>query len=176
MRINLPIKNTEEIERIKDLYKKKNQISELLMFLLSINTGIDLAKLLNLKVKDVKKKHYLNIDRNKVAPLNQEILELIKQVTANRKDNEYLFLNSRGDRIHRYSVFLIFKDICAELGLDDKYSIISWRKTFAYHHYKKYNDLAYLMWLFNQTTVRVALKFIDIDEKMNLKYGEGVCL
>ena len=120
MRINLPIKNTEEIERIKDLYKKKNQISELLMFLLSINTGIDLAKLLNLKVKDVKKKHYLNIDRNKVAPLNQEILELIKQVTANRKDNEYLFLNSRGDRIHRYSVFLIFKDICAELGLDDK--------------------------------------------------------
>ncbi len=176
MRINLPIKNTEEIERIKDLYRKKNQINELLMFLLSINTGIDLVKLLNLKVEDVKNKHYISIDRNKVIPLNEDIMELIEEVAGDRKSGEYLFLNSRGAKIHRNTVFQMFKDICAELGLEDKYSIISWRKTFAYHHYIKYNDLAYLMWLFNQTTVSVALKFIDIDENMNLKYRKGVCL
>ena len=176
MRTNLPIKNIEEIVLIKDLFRKKNQISELLMFLLSINTGIGLVKLLNLKIEDVKKKHYISIDRNKIIPLNKDILELIEEVAGDRKSEEYLFLNSRGAKIHRNTVFQMFKDICTELGLENKYSIISWRKTFAYHHYKKYNDLAYLMWLFNQTTVKVALKFIDIDENMNLKYREGVCL
>ena len=175
MRTNLLIKNIEEIVLIKDLFRKKNQISEFLMFLLSINTGMDLVKLLNLKIKDVKRKHYINVDRNKVIPLNQEILDLIKEVVGNRRIDEYLFLNSRGSKIHRITIFNIFKDVCAELGLD-KYSIISWRKTFAYHHYKKYNDLAYLLWLFNQTSVKVALKFIDVNENMNLKYREGVCL
>lgn len=176
MRTNLPIKNIEEIELIKDLFRKKNQISELLMFLLSINTGIGLVKLLNLKVEDVKNKYYLSPNRGKVVPLNQEILDLIKQVIDKRNISEYLFLNSRGDKVSRNSVFYIFKEICTELGLSNQYSVISWRKTFAYHHYKQYKDLAYLMWLFNQTTVSVALKFIDVNENMNLKYREGVSL
>lgn len=175
MKINLPIKNIEEINRIKDLYRKKNQISELLMFLLSINTGIDLVKLLNLKIKDVKNKQYLTIDKNKVVPLNPEILDLIAQVINGRKSNEYLFLNARGDKIHRTSVFLSFKEICEELCLD-QYSIISWRKTFAYHYYQKYKDMSYLMWLFNQHSVSIAMKFIDVYENMNLRYQEGVCL
>ena len=63
MGMSLPIKNKAEINSIKNLYKKKNQTSELLMFMLAINTGIDLIGLLNLKVKDVKDKLYLNIKK-----------------------------------------------------------------------------------------------------------------
>lgn len=176
MGTSLPIKNKAEIDSIKDLYKKKHQISELLLFTLAVNTGMDLIDLLNLKVKDVKDKLYLSIGKNKTIPLNDETRALIKQRTNGHKLKEFLFSNSNGDKLHRTTVFYAFKNVCSELGLSDKYSIASWRKTFAYHHYKKYKDLAYLMWLFNQTTVKVALKFIDIDENMNLKYGEGVCL
>ena len=53
---SIPIKNIQEINCIKDLYRQKNQISELLMFTLAINTGIDLINLLNLRVKDIKNK------------------------------------------------------------------------------------------------------------------------
>lgn len=176
MGISLPIKNKAEIDSIKDLYRRKNQISELLMFTLAINTGIDLIDLLNLKVKDIKNKLYLSLDKNKTIPLNDEILELIKLVIAGRKSNEYLFSNTNGDKLHRASVFYSFKNICAELGLSDKYSAASWRKTFAYHYYMKYKDLSYLQWLFNQTNIKLALKFIDVDENMNLRYREGVCL
>lgn len=100
---SIPIKNIQEINCIKDLYRQKNQISELLMFTLAIN-------------------------------------------------------------------------IIAELGLRNKYSVASWRKTFAYHYYHKYKDLSYLQWLFNQTNINMALKFIDEDENMNLRYRDGISL
>ena len=173
--ISIPIKCTEEIKRIKDLYRKKKQIPQLLMFLLSINTGIDLVKLLNLKIRDVKNKQYIRIDANKVMPLNQEVLDLISQVTKGRESDDYLFLNAKGEKFHRASAFQSFREICEELCFNG-YSTISWRKTFAYHYYKKYKDLSYLMWLFNQHSASIALKFIDEEENMNLRYKEGVCL
>lgn len=43
-------------------------------------------------------------------------------------------------------------------------------------NYMKYKDLSYLQWLFNQTNIKFALKFIDVDENMNLRYREWGCL
>jgi len=146
------------------------------MFTLSINTGLGLIELLNLKVKDVKGKHYLSIGKQRSMPLNNEIMQLIEEFTENKKSSELLFQNSRGNKLGRTAVFYAFKDICTELGLSDKYSPLSWRKTFAYHYYQKYKDISYLMWLFNQHAVNIALKFIDVEENMNLRFREGVCL
>ena len=44
------------------------------------------------------------------------------------------------------------------------------------HYYHKYKDLSYLQWLFNQTNINMALKFIDEDENMNLRYRDGISL
>lgn len=146
------------------------------MFTLAINTGIDLISLLNLRVKDIKNKKYLCIEKNKSIPLNEEILKLIAEVIKDKKNNEYLFSNANGNKRHRTTVFYSFKNIIAELGLRNKYSVASWRKTFAYHYYHKYKDLSYLQWLFNQTNINMALKFIDEDENMNLRYRDGISL
>ena len=45
-----------------------------------------------------------------------------------------------------------------------------------YHYYKKYKDLSFLMWLFNQHSAEQALKFIGEAENMNLRFREGVGL
>ena len=172
----IPIKSVEEINLIKDLYRRKNRIRDLLMFLLAINTGLDLIELLNLKVKDVKDKMYLSNGKQKAVPLNAEILGLIKQVIDGKKVSDYLFDNSRGTQLDRTTVFYSFKNICEELGLSKKYSVASWRKTFAYHYYMKYKDLSYLQWIFNQGTVENALNFIGVEENMNLRFREGVAL
>ena len=173
---SLPIKNIEEINCIKNLYKKKNQISDLLMFTLAINTGLELKDLLNLKIKDVKNKQYLNFKKSKSIPLNSEVLELINLMIKGRNVNEYLFQNSNGNKLNRVTVFYAFKNICTELGFSGKYSVASWRKTFAFHYYHKYKDLSYLQWLFNQTSIKMALNFIGEEENMNLRFREGVCL
>ena len=43
-------------------------------------------------------------------------------------------------------------------------------------NYMKYKDLSYLQWLFNQSKVTETLKFINVNENMNLRYQEGVYL
>ena len=56
-----PIKDKQTIKQIKEIYIKKNKKRDLLLFLLAINTGLKLNDLLNLNVKDVKEKEYLEI-------------------------------------------------------------------------------------------------------------------
>lgn len=176
MVVSLPIKNLEEINMIKDLYKRKNQIRDLLMFTLAINTGLNLIDLLNLRVKDVKGKLYLPCGKRKFVPLNDDLRDLIVQATKGLKTKDFLFQNQWGKKIDRTGVFHCFKNACLELGLSDKYSVASWRKTFGYHYYKKYKDISYLMWMFNQHNVDIAFKFIGVEENMNLRYRQGVCL
>ncbi len=176
MNTSLPIKEIEVINRIKELYLKKGLIRDYLMFLLAINTGINIKTLLALKVQDVKNKYYLKIDQDKVLPLSNELVKIIEEFTQNRQPEEPLFCNRRGKPLDRVTVFYKFKEICTELGLGDKYSAASWRKTFGYHYYQKYKDLTYLQWLFNQATVSDALKFINVDENLNLRYRKGITL
>ena len=176
MKASLPIKDIEMIQKMKDLFLSKGEIRGYLLFVLSINTGIYLKDLLELKVRDVKNKQYLTVGKNKVVPLTDEIQEVIKKAINGCKLDAPLFQGKVGQRLDRTSAFYIFKTICVELGVDDKYSVLSWRKTFAYHYYQKYKDISYLMWLFNQRSTEQALNFIGVEENMNLRFREGVAL
>lgn len=173
---SLPIKEMDTVSKMKNLFLSKGQIRDYLLFILSINTGINLKDLLGLRVKDVKNKQYLKLGQNKSVPLNNEIRALIEKVVDGCKAEEPLFKGRFGRPLDRTSTFYIFKSICTELGVEDKYSVASWRKIFAYHYYQKYKDLSYLQWLFNQSTVEQTLKYIGIDENMNLRFRDGVCL
>lgn len=176
MATSLPIKDISEIKAIESLFKKKNQTTLLLMFVLSINTGIGLTELLNLKVKDVKNKSCLLLGKQKSIPLNDKIIKLINQEIKNKKSSDYLFKNSIGNKCGRGLVFYAFKDNCEELGLSENYSLASWRKTFAYHHYLKYKDLSYIGWLFNHSSINQTLAYIDVKENINLRYRKGIAL
>lgn len=176
MKASLPIKDKEIIHKMKDLFLSKGEIRGYLLFVLSINTGIYLKDLLKIRVRDVKNKQYLKIGVNKVVPLSDEIQEIIKKAIEGCKLDTPLFRGKVGQRLDRTSAFYIFKTICVELGVDDKYLVLSWRKTFAYHYYQKYKDISYLMWLFNQHSTEQALNFIGVEENMNLRFREGVAL
>ena len=164
------------IQKMKNLFLSKGEIRGYLLFVLSINTGIYLKDLLELKVRDVKNKQYLTVGKNKVVPLTGEIQEVIKKAINACKLDDPLFQGKVGQQLDKTSAFYIFKVICTELGVQDKYSVLSWRKTFAYHYYMKYKDLSYIQWLFNQGTVEITLSFIGVEENMNLRFREGVSL
>ena len=48
----LPIKNLDDIERIKAKYREKEMYLDLLMFLLVINTGLKMSVIYDLKVNE----------------------------------------------------------------------------------------------------------------------------
>lgn len=127
---SLPIKEMDTVSKMKNLFLSKGQIRDYLLFILSINTGINLKDLLSLRVKDVKNKQYLKLGQNKSVPLNNEIQALIEKVVDGCKAEEPLFKGRFGRPLDRTSTFYIFKSICTELGVEDKYSVASWRKTF----------------------------------------------
>ena len=64
--VNSPIKDIKIIEQIKELYKKKGAIRDLLLFTLAINTGINLLDLLKLNIGDARGKFYLNFVQSRL--------------------------------------------------------------------------------------------------------------
>lgn len=189
-----PIKDIETINKIKEMYIKKNKKRDLLLFLLAINTGLKLNDLLNLNVKDVKEKEYIEIkqelnnkDKNKnkkqqknEIPVNKTIQKLIKEITNKRKPKEPLFISNFGGRLDRTLVYKTFKEIINELNLkkDEKssYSPSSWRKTFGYHYYQKYKDLSFLQYLFSQQTINETIKYIEITNPSQTLMTRGMNL
>jgi len=170
-----PIKDIETINRIKDYYKELGNNRDLLFFLMSINTGLKFNEIIDLNVKDVKDKDFIVVEHcaekiKKQIPLNDEIKELINIVIAGKKRSEPLFISGKGNRIDRTTVYRNFKEMCEDLGLGD-ISVSSLRKTFGYHYYKKYKDLSFLQWLFNQTTVLATMQYIDVTENINNRFN-----
>lgn len=165
----MPIKSREDIERIKQQYRKNKNYRDLLIFLLSINTGTKLVDLLKLKVSDIKTGK-LFISKNANISFNKEIQTLIDTLTKDRKDNEPLFRTVNEKFLDRIQVYRNFKEICKELNLKEEYSATSWRKTFGYHYYKQYGDLTFLQWKFNQARVEETLKFIDVDIDLGSRF------
>ncbi len=166
---SLPIKKLEDIERIKQQYRKNKNYRDLLIFLLSINTGAKLVDLLKLTVADIKTGNSF-ISKKTDISFNKEIQDLIKMLTENRKDNEPLFRTINGKFLDRIQVYRNFKEVCKELNLKGEYSATSWRKTFGYHYYKQYGDLTFLQWKFNQARVEETLKFIDVDIDLSSRF------
>ncbi len=176
---NIPIKDISVIVQIKETYRVNGNLRGLLLFLLSINTGIKLVDLLKLTVADVKDKDYISIKYNTIFfeyHLNREIKKLISTFIENRYNKEFLFKTRNGNPIDRIRVYREFKEICKSLYLDEGYSVTSWRKTFGYHYYKKYKDLTFLQWMFNQTSVEETLKYIDVgaDFKSKVQVSLGL--
>ena len=110
------------IEPAPSKYLEKNKIRELLLFLISINTGVKLADLLKLKVCDIKNKDLLvatesATGKKKVFPLKSEIKELAKKFLS----IPILFVKQNKQNYRKYDLFnciTVWKEFNAE-GFDE---------------------------------------------------------
>jgi integrase len=162
----LPIKDKNIIKQIKTYYRNRKMYRELLLFTLAINSGMKLVDLLNLNIKDVSV--VLKTKSGVELALSDEIKDLISKVSKDRKPNEPLFISRQGNRLSRFGALLPFKEACKDLGLN--YSVDSWRRTFGYHYYKKYHDLTFLQWYFNQRLVQETLDYIDAEDSIGARF------
>lgn len=176
---SIAIRDKKIIEEIKAEYRRRGRINELLLFSLAINTGINISNLIELKVKDVRNKQELSFRKSKdktyLISLCLETIELINTVTEGKKLADNVFESSKGNVLNRSTVLKTFKDICKKLDLLEEYSASSWRKTFAYHYWLKNNDLLYLLGFFEQQ-LRCVIKYIGIEDELDLTYAESTGL
>ena len=131
-----PIKNKDEIKRVEKILAKQSQ-RNLILFTLGINTG-----------------------KTKKIPINSKLKPMFEQFTNKRDYDEPLFVTA----FHRVAAYSIIKDACVSAGIEAHIGTHTMRKTFGYHHYKKFRDLALLQKIFNHSNPQVTLRYIGIEQ------------
>lgn len=170
-----PIRNRKKLKQIEHFLRKRNP-RDLLLFTMGTNTGLRVSDILALNVDDVKNKDYIDITEKKTGkhkrfPLNEKIKELIENFTRNKNTNEPLFKTIYQNRMERTYAYRIVNRACRKVGINEKIGTHTMRKTFGYHHYHRFKDVALLQKIFNHYSPSVTLRYIGIDqEEINNSY------
>lgn len=171
-----PLRTVEEIEEMKLAIKrgskgtpKRKELADrdVLIFLLGINTGLRVNDIVKLKVKDVKGKNSLLIREGKTQKPREVNISMIKKeldnYTEEKNPNDYLFRSQKGTQITTTQVYRILSNAGDFLGRDD-IGTHTMRKTFGYHHYKQFKDVAILQEIFNHSAPSITKRYIGIRQ------------
>jgi integrase len=171
MNVVEPIRDIEKIEEIKDVLLEKSY-RNYMIFLVGINTGLRIGDLLKLKVEDVKNRKHIYIKEQKTSKVKRFLINttLRKELDKYMKDmtkDEHLFQSRIGTNkpLSRFQAYRIMSSVGKEVGLE-RIACNSTRKTFGYHHYKKYKDIALLQKLYNHSKPSITLDYIGITQDM----------
>ena len=163
-----PIRSRVKI-RLVEQYLAQTSIRDKLIFDLGINSGLRVSDILGLDVKDVKNKTHVEIKEKKTGkykrfPLNRKMTKLLKEYTRECEIEDPLFMSIRNKRLDRSQVYRKINEACRAVGIGGNIGTHTMRKSFGYHHYKKYKDVAMLQLIFNHSTPNITLRYIGIDQ------------
>ena len=174
-----PIRNKDEIKKVEKILAHQSQ-RDLVLFTLGINSGLRISDILALNVGDVRMKTYIQLvekktGKTKKIPINAKLKPMFDTFTSKRDYDEPLFLTAFNNRLNRIAAYTIIKDACASAGIEAHIGTHTMRKTFGYHHYKKFRDLALLQKIFNHSNPQVTLRYIGIEQdQIEDSYTNGI--
>lgn len=181
-----PLRTNEEIQEMKHAIRRGNKGTpkrkeladrDVLLFLIGINTGLRVNDILKLKVGDVKGKDFFYIFEGKTKKKRAVNIGMIRNeidaFTENMKPDEYLFQSQKGNGpLTTTQVYRILDDAADFLGRDDV-GTHTMRKTFGYHHYKRFKDVAMLQEIFNHSSPSITKRYIGIrQDEINKSLSE----
>lgn len=184
MRFVEPIRDVEQLEEFKEYLKDKSE-RDYLLFLMGITTGFRVSDLLMLKVRDVEGTHIKVMEQKtkkmKRVIISPDLKKVLKEYLKDKKANDYLFLSKKRTKsgkkqpITRVRAYQIFNEAADAIGIRDNIGTHTMRKTFGYHFYKQFGDVATLQRLFNHSSQATTLMYIgitqdDMDEKISKMY------
>lgn len=163
-----PIRNLENIKKMEQYLAEKSS-RDLLLFTIGINCGLRISDIIALNVSDVKDKTHIQIVEKKTGkfkkfPINAKLKPMLEEFIKGKQENEALFKSRFKNRLDRFSAYRIIKFACKDAGLQEKVGTHTMRKTFGYHHYKKFKDIAMLQKIFNHSNPTITLRYIGIEQ------------
>ena len=170
-----PIRNKKHIRKVERILAKNSQ-RDLLLFVIGTNTGLRVSDILALDVEDVKDKDFIDIIEKKTGkhkrfPINEKIKKLIYSYTLEKEMSSPLFTSIYNKRLDRTIAYRIVNKACKKIGIQERIGTHTMRKTFGYHHYQKFKDVALLQKIFNHYSPSITLRYIGIDqEEINNSY------
>ena len=171
-----PIREPDDIDRMKNYLKSKSERNYIL-FLVGIYSGLRVSDIVPLQVKHVNQDR-IEVKEKKTGKIRKFAVnpELRKALDRYIKENhlesyDYLFPSKKKVRtdgvriahIGRVAAYLILKQAAEHVGLKN-IGTHSMRKSFGYHHYRRNQNVAILMELFNHSSPDITLDYIGIKQ------------
>lgn len=167
-----PIREKKIIEDVKNILLQENTRNYVL-FCSGINIGLRISDILKLKVSDVKNKTHIVITEEKTNKqkrfyINDDLRNYFNILTHNMLDDSFIFQSKKvkGKALDRFQAYRIINDACKKAGITDEVGTHTLRKTFGYHHYQQFKDVAMLQNIFNHSSQSVTLRYIGINDDM----------
>ncbi len=163
-----PIRDKQKIKLVEDYLAKKG-LRNRVLFCLGINSGLRVSDILSLNVGDVREKTHIELCEKKTGkvkkfPINQKLENLLRGYIVGKSDSRPLFESQKQNRLDRSQVYRLLNEACAASGVDANVGTHTMRKTFGYHHYKQFKDVAMLQMIFNHSSPSITLRYIGIDQ------------
>lgn len=163
-----PIRDKKQIKAVEDYFEQKS-IRNKVLFCLGINSGLRVSDILSLNVGDVREKTHIELYEKKTGkikkfPINKKLEKLLKDFITNKPDTSPLFESQKQHRLDRSQVYRALNEACAAAGIEANIGTHTMRKTFGYHHYKQFKDVAMLQMIFNHSSPNITLRYIGIDQ------------
>lgn len=163
-----PIRDLKHLRKLENYFAQKSK-RDLLLFTIGTNCGLRISDIVTLNVGDVRNKTHIQIIEKKTRkfkkfPINAKLKPMIKEFTKGKRSKEPLFTTIFNNRINRFGAYYILKEAAKSLHLQEKIGTHTMRKTFGYHHYKKFKDIAMLQKIFNHSTPQITLRYIGIEQ------------
>ena len=153
-----PIKSMDDIIRVSKFLIMKKRYRDNMIFIVGINFGLRVSDLVTLRFADLINAEYAFKDtftiweqktkntkkkkRNRYITINKAVMEAVTLYLENTPDiklSDYMFKGegnrskNSGEPLSKKQINRILQGIAADLGLGNKMSTHSMRKTFAYH-------------------------------------------
>lgn len=164
-----PIRDSEMVRQISN-YLRASSERNYIMFMIGIYSGLRISDILQLKVRDVKGKYSITIRekktrKQKIFEINPILRKELKVYCDGKEGNEFLIKSREGRNkpITRGMAYKILAEAGEEYGVPNL-GTHSLRKTFGFHHYKQYKDVALLQRIFNHSSPAITLRYIGIDQ------------
>jgi len=169
-----PIKDVKDIRSIKRLLK--DQLRNLCIFTLGINTNLRASDLLKITAGQVRHlqpgEHFAlrekKTGKDKNITINKTVHETVQALLAtmpDATDDQPLFQSRKGGTALCVPYLnSLVKAWCAEINLRGNYGSHTLRKTFGYQHRVQFNtDLPTLMHMFNHSSQKQTLDYLCIQ-------------
>jgi len=168
MNIVESIKSMEKIQEMKQILSKKPRNA--LLFSFGINSGLRIADILSLDVKDLKDKDYIELQEKKTnkykkSPINENLKTEIEEFIKDKSDNIPLFYTQKHCRLDRAQAYRIINKAARMVGIKARIGTHTLRKTFGYHFYQQYDDIVMLQKIFNHSSTSITLRYIGIEQE-----------
>lgn len=186
MNLVQPIRDINQIEQMKRVLLEQGKGKRnYLIFKIGINVGLRVSDIIKLKVSDIRYDNGIMKDdvtiyekktnKKKTFRFNLDLKNELQEYTKNMYQYEYVFKSRKGENksLSRVQVYRFLNDSAKIVGINEEIGTHTMRKTFGYHHYKKYGDVATLQMIFNHSSPSITLKYIGISQdEINRMYED----